>query len=82
MIKLYTLSTCVWCKKTKKLLTDNGVSFTDYDVDLLTGEEQEKVLQEIDKLVSKRSFPIMVAGEKVIQGYNEEKILEAIGDGK
>jgi len=82
MIKLYTLSTCVWCKKTKKLLTDKGVSFTDVDVDLLAGEEQEKALQEIDKLVSKRSFPIIVANDQVIQGYNEQKILEAIGDGK
>lgn len=82
MIKLYTLSTCVWCKKTKKLLTDKGVSFTDVDVDLLVGEEQEKALQEIDKLVDKRSFPIIVANGQVIQGYNEEKILGAIGNGE
>ena len=82
MIKLYALSTCPWCKKAKQLLTDKGVGFTALDVDLLTGTEQERALQEIDKIVGKRSFPILVVDEQVIQGYQEEKILEVIGHGK
>jgi len=82
MIKLYALSTCPWCKKAKQLLTDKGASFTAVDVDLLSGNEQEQALQEIDKIVDKRSFPILVIDDKVIQGYQEEKILEAIGHGK
>lgn len=82
MIKLYALSTCPWCKKTKQLLTDKGLEFIMLDVDTLVGEEQAKALQEVDKLVSKRSFPILVIDDIVIQGYQEDKILEAIGHGK
>ena len=45
-------------------------------------EAEAKALQEVDKLVSKRSFPILVIDDIVIQGYQEDKILEAIGHGK
>jgi len=31
---LYTLSTCAWCKKTKRFLQGKGVEFDFVDVDL------------------------------------------------
>jgi glutaredoxin len=40
-ITLYALSTCIWCKKTKELLTSLGVSFNYVYVDLLKGEDRE-----------------------------------------
>ena len=42
-VLLFALSTCVWCKKTKKLLTDLGVEYSFVDVDLCTGEERNEV---------------------------------------
>lgn len=78
MVKLYALSTCPWCKKTKKLLDEKGVDYKAVDVDLLQGEEQKEALAQVDKLVSKRSFPILSVGEKVIQGYKEDEIEEAL----
>ncbi len=36
-IMLYALSTCVWCKMTKKLLGDLGVDFSYVFVDLPPG---------------------------------------------
>lgn len=39
---MYGLSTCVWCKKTKKLLTDLGVDFDYVYVDRLEGKEEEE----------------------------------------
>lgn len=47
---LYALSTCVWCKKTKKLLTELGVDFSYVYVDLLKGEEQARVIAEVSHL--------------------------------
>ncbi|PXF56785.1 MAG: hypothetical protein C4B59_16340, partial [Candidatus Methanogaster sp.] len=38
-IILYALSTCVWCKKTKKLLTELGVDFHYVYADLLKEDE-------------------------------------------
>lgn len=81
-IKLYALSTCPWCKKTKQFLNEKGIAFEFVDVDLVKGEEQKNALKEVDSLTGKRSFPILVVDETVIQGYNEDKMLEALGYGK
>lgn len=74
-VTLYALSTCIWCKKTKKLLNDLGVDFSYIDVDLLDAEDETKVVQEITKWNPKCSFPTLVINdEKCILGYDEAKI--------
>jgi len=79
-IIIYTLSTCVWCKKTKALLQDLGVGYDYVDVDILKGEERQKTIQEIKRWNPSCSFPsIVINGEKCIVGYDEKKIREAAG---
>ena len=79
-IVLYALSTCVWCKKTKKLLTELDVDFHYIYVDLLEEDEIEKVLDEMKHHNSLCSFPTLVIDDKTcIVGYNEEMIMEALG---
>ena len=41
-IVLYALSTCPWCRKTKKLLEDLGVEYYFGDVDLMNDAEKKK----------------------------------------
>ena len=80
-IMLYALSTCVWCKKTRKLLDDLGVDYHYVDVDLLIGEEKQNVKQEIMQWNPKCSFPTLVINNnKCIVGYKEQKIKEALGE--
>lgn len=77
---LYALSTCVWCKKTKKLLTELGVDFYYVYVDLLEGDEKAKVLDEMARHSSVRSFPTLIIDDKTcIVGYQEKKIREVLG---
>jgi glutaredoxin-like protein NrdH len=72
---LFTLSTCIWCKKTKKLFKDLGVEYTYEDVDLLEGEESDKAEAEMDKYSSNPSFPLIVVdGKKFNMGFDEDKI--------
>ncbi|KPJ72076.1 glutaredoxin [candidate division TA06 bacterium DG_78] len=79
-IILYALSTCVWCKKTKRLLNDLGVDYSYIDVDLLQGEEQEKIRQEVTRWNPSCSFPTLVINsEKCIVGYKENEIKEVLG---
>ena len=51
-ISLYTLSTCVWCKMTKKLLNELGVAYDYVDVDRIDGDEKETVMEEVKKAFS------------------------------
>lgn len=79
-IMLYALSTCVWCKKTRRLLNNLGVDYYYIDVDLLESEEKEKIRQDVKRWNPKCSFPTMVVNnEKCIVGYKEQETKETIG---
>ena len=78
-VKLYALSTCVWCKKTKQLLDQIGVEYDFVEVDLLPGDEKNKATEEVKKLNPRCSFPTLAVNEQCIVGYDEEKIKGALG---
>ncbi|MCZ7400406.1 MAG: glutaredoxin family protein [Candidatus Methanoperedens sp.] len=77
--KLYTLSTCVHCKATKRFLKENGIEFDYVDVDKLDGREKDEVCDEIIQLSGSLRFPTIVVGNKVIVGFYEDKLREALG---
>ncbi|MBW1703418.1 MAG: glutaredoxin family protein [Deltaproteobacteria bacterium] len=64
-VKIYTLSTCI--------------KFEFEDVDLLEGEERAAILEEVKKWNPDCSFPTIIIGDKVIVGYKEDEIREALG---
>jgi glutaredoxin len=78
-IKIYSLSTCSHCKATKKLLDECTIKFDFIDVDLLEGAERKAMVEEIKKVNKRCSFPTIIIGEKVIVGYKEKDIKEALG---
>ena len=78
-IILYGLSTCVWCKKTKKLLDRLGCDYNYIYVDQLEQTDKEETLNKIKKWNPRRSFPTLVINnEKCIVGYKEDEIREAL----
>lgn len=79
-VVMYGLSTCVWCKRTKKLLTDLGVDFDFVYVDKLDEEEEDRAVEEVRRFNPSTSFPTTVInGEKAIVGFKEKEIREALG---
>ena len=79
-IRLYTLSTCVWCKKTKELLRELDVAYEYVDVDMLAGDDLLEANEEVKKYNPYRSYPTIVVddGKRVILGFNEKEICETI----
>jgi glutaredoxin-like protein NrdH len=78
-IKIYALSTCPWCKKTKRFLSDLGIEYYFEDVDLLNGEERNRVMEIVHKWNPNASFPTMVINDsKCIVGFNENAIKETL----
>jgi glutaredoxin-like protein NrdH len=78
-LTLFTLSTCVWCKRTKSFLNDLGVGYEFIDLDLLEGQEKESALDEVKKFNPRCSFPsLVVDGSTCIVGFDEQKIREAL----
>jgi glutaredoxin len=48
------------------------------DVDLLKGEEQSSVIEEVKKINPLCSFPTIIIGDKIIVGFKEKEIREAL----
>ena len=80
-VMLYALSTCVWCKKTRALLEDLGIEFDYVYVDLLSGDEEESAVKEIEKYNPDGAMPTLVINDdKCIIGFQEDEIRETLGE--
>ena len=78
-IKLYTLSTCSHCNRAKRFFRENDIVVEFTDVDLLSGEDRERVMNEVRKLNPDCSFPTICINDNVIiVGFNEEKLRKAL----
>jgi len=78
-IFLFTLSTCIWCKKTKALLAELGANYRYVDADLAEGEARTAVLADLEAKNPETSFPTIVFdGERVELGFAEEEIREYV----
>jgi glutaredoxin-like protein NrdH len=80
-VKIYTLSTCGWCKKTKELLKALDVEYEYIDVDTLTGDDDiNQVHEEVKKYNRFHTFPTIVIdkGKHVILGFNDKEIKEKL----
>lgn len=79
-VMLYTLSTCIWCRKVKDLLSQLGVEYSYIDVDMLEEADKSKTVETIKKWNPSCSFPTMVINDKkCIVGFAESEIKEELG---
>ncbi len=77
-IKLYTLSTCSHCNKTKRFFKENDIDIEFIDVDLLSGVQRELIMDEVRKVNPDCSFPTICINEVIVVGFNEEKLRKAL----
>ena len=78
-VKVFSLSTCSHCKATKKYLSDCTIKYEFVDVDLLQGDERKAIIEDVKRFNPRCSFPTIIIGDKVIVGFKEKEIKEALG---
>ena len=78
-VKIFSLSTCSHCKATKKFIDGCTIKYEFVDVDLLQGEERKAIIEDVKKFNPRCSFPTIIIGDKVIVGFKEKEIKEALG---
>jgi len=78
-VRMYTISTCGHCKAAKRFMREHNIPHEFTDVDLLEREEKRAVLQELRRLNERLSYPTIIIGDRVIVGYREEELKEALG---
>ncbi len=80
-VKVYLLSTCPWCKKTKRFLDANNVQYEHEYVDLATGADKDRVMLEVQRWNPRPSFPMVVVSNdetEVVVGFNEDRLREVL----
>ena len=78
-VKLYSLTTCSHCRETKQFRDECLVKYNVEDVNLRERDQSKAILEDIKKINPKCSFPTVIIGEKVIVGFKEKEIREALG---
>jgi len=77
-VTMYTLSTCPWCRKTKKFFTDHNFPFEFTDYDLADEGTQSKINDEMD-IAGADAFPFVIIGDKIIVGYQPDVYTRLLG---
>lgn len=78
-VLMYAISTCAWCKMTKKYLKDNQVEYEYVDVDLCSDKERQTIRNDIVKRGGEPNYPIIIVDDKVmINGFRKDRINEAL----
>lgn len=72
-IKVYSTPRCPWCIKAKDYLKEKNVEFTELNV----AEDRAK-LEEMMEISGQRGVPVLSIGDKVVIGFNQTKIDEAL----
>lgn len=68
-VKIYTTPTCPYCKQAKTYMEKNGIKFIEYNV-----MKDQKAFQEMVKISSGRSVPVIVACEQVMVGFDPVRL--------
>lgn len=74
---VYALSTCPYCKRTRRFLDDHKIDYECIEVDTLDDKAQDEVMDKVEKLSGKRVFPVVVVGKEIIVGHDEAKLKKA-----
>ena len=73
IIKIYSTSTCPWCKKAKAYLTEKGIEFESVDV-----SSDEKAQKEMIDRSGQMGVPVLDIDGKIVIGFDKEKIDELL----
>lgn len=78
-VRLYALSTCPYCRMTKRYLDEHGVEYEMTEVDTLEGDAKQTAIDDVKRLSGGTSFPVLVAGDQVVVGFNKTRIADLLG---
>jgi glutaredoxin-like YruB-family protein len=72
-VKVYSLSTCSHCIKTKAFLNENDIPFENIDMN-----ENPQAGEEMLEKSGQAGVPVIDIDGKIIVGFDKEAILEAL----
>ncbi|MCC6503732.1 MAG: glutaredoxin family protein [Deltaproteobacteria bacterium] len=77
-VSMYTLSTCPWCRKTKKFFTERNIPFDYIDYDLADDATQKRIIADMENHKAS-GFPYVMIESDIVEGYNPDKYTRLLG---
>ena len=78
-VLLYTISTCVWCKRAKDFLKNNDVEYEFIDIDLCNEEDKKEIRKDIQSRGGRLAYPtIIVDNKNLLTGPSPDKLKEVL----
>lgn len=80
---MLSMSNCKPCMNAKKFLRESGIDFESIDLDKAGGDDWDRIFDVVGDFLPSHGMPmifpmIIIKEEKILYGFQEEKILEAI----
>mgnify|MGYP002832352537 CR=1 FL=1 len=75
-MKVYTTSTCTYCKMAKEYFDEKGVSYENLDVTV-----DEAARNEMIEKSGQMGVPVIDIDGEIIVGFNKDKLAELLGTG-
>lgn len=70
-VTIYTTPTCPWCHRAKAWLRDKKIRYKEIDI-----TSDRKGLEEMVKISGQTGVPVIVVGDEVIVGFNQNRLNE------
>ncbi|ARN73646.1 glutaredoxin family protein [Oceanicoccus sagamiensis] len=73
-VVMYSTNWCPYCRKARLFFRQANIPYTEYDV-----EKSARAYEEYQR-ISGRGVPVIVIGDKVVQGFDKQAIRRALAD--
>jgi glutaredoxin-like protein NrdH len=79
-VSVFTLSTCMWCKKCKTYLSDKEIKYKYIDIDNITPKQKSEILEYLRENYKpdRIAYPLFVCDDKIVVGYNPNEYEELL----
>lgn len=74
IVKIYSTPSCIYCHNLKEFFKEKNIEFEEINV-----AEDKEALKEMIKKSGQMGVPVTEINDKVIVGFNKEKISEMLG---
>ena len=81
-ITIFTLSTCMWCKKCKRFLNEKNMKYRYIDVDNIDYKDKSTLLAYLrENYESRISYPFLICESGHVVGYDTDKYDDLLNGG-
>ena len=76
---MYAISTCGWCKRAKRVLSENEIEYEYIDIDLASQEDKETIRKDIQKRGGILAYPtVIIDDQTLLTGPSPDKLRQVL----